>query len=60
MKALGSVAVEHAAVILHHKDQMNAHLENTVPSVLNIVVGALAEPFLSVTISQDGILLLPV
>ncbi|GAA5091352.1 hypothetical protein GCM10023337_17130 [Paenalcaligenes hermetiae] len=32
------VAVEHITAILRHKDQMDVHLENAVPTMPNIVV----------------------
>ena len=35
---LDGVGVEHIAAILRHKDQMDVHLENAVPTVPNIFV----------------------
>lgn len=32
------VAIEHSAAIFRHKDQVNVHLENAVPSMSNFVV----------------------
>lgn len=37
-KPLNGVAIEHSAAIFRHKDQMDVHLENAVPSMSNIVV----------------------
>ena len=37
---IDGVAIEHLAAILRHKDQMDMHLKNTVPSAPNIVVYA--------------------
>jgi len=35
---MDGIAVEHPAAIFRHKDQMDVHLKNAVPSVSNIVV----------------------
>ena len=37
-KPLDGVTVEHSAAILRHKDQMDVHLENAMPSMSNFVV----------------------
>jgi hypothetical protein len=35
---LNSIAIEHFAAIFRHKDQMDVHLKNAVPSSTNIIV----------------------
>jgi hypothetical protein len=37
-QSVDGVTVEHVATVFRHKDQVNVHLKNTVPSMSNIVV----------------------